>query len=221
MSHTKNDRIFKNKFLESLTRTHIAVPLTIFYGAAIGLVIFSLYHGVIAPLSNLWLFLGGLLFFTLVEYIVHRFAFHIDTGTPGRAKFQHTFHGVHHDSPRDKSRLAMPPVASVTLATLLFLAYKFVLGNYGLPFASGFLAGYATYLVVHYSVHAFRPPNNFLKILWVHHAIHHYKETEAAFGVSSPMWDHIFRTLPKTKSSVNVAETDLKTSWTDIPGKPL
>lgn len=221
MSEKYNDTLFKNKFLESLTRTHIAVPLTIFYGAAVGLVGFSLYYGIVAPLSNLWLFLGGFLFFTLVEYTVHRFAFHIDTGTPSRAKFQHTFHGVHHDSPRDKSRLAMPPVASVTLALLLFLGYRFILGFYGLPFAGGFLAGYATYLVIHYSVHAFRPPNNFFKILWVHHAIHHYKEPEAAFGVSSPFWDHIFRTLPKTKSKVNVAETDLKTSWTNIPGKPL
>ncbi|RLD21332.1 MAG: fatty acid hydroxylase [Bacteroidetes bacterium] len=221
MSTQKNDRIFKNKFLESLTRTHIAVPLTIFYGAAIGLVGFSLYYGIIAPMANLWLFLGGFVFFTLIEYLIHRYAFHINTDTPSRAKFQHTFHGVHHDSPRDKTRLAMPPVASVTLATILFLGYRFILGFYGLPFAAGFLAGYASYLVIHYSVHAFRPPNNFFKILWIHHAIHHYKEPEAAFGVSSPIWDHIFRTLPKTKSKVNVAETDLKTSWTDIPGKPL
>ncbi len=221
MSQTKNNRVFKNKFLESLTRTHIAVPLVIFYGAAVGLVGISLYYGIVAPMANLWLFLGGFVFFTLVEYVVHRYAFHINTDTPGRAKFQHTFHGVHHDSPRDKSRLAMPPVASVTLATILFLSYRLILGLYGLPFAAGFLAGYASYLVIHYSIHAFRPPNNFFKILWIHHAIHHYKEPEAAFGVSSPLWDHIFRTLPKTKSKVNVAETDLKTSWTETPGKPL
>lgn len=198
-TQNRSDRLFKNKFLESLTRTHIAVPLTIFYGSAIGLVGASLYYGMIAPLSNLWLFIAGFLFLTLVEYIVHRFAFHISTDTPAKARFQHTFHGVHHDHPRDKSRLAMPPVASVVLATIIFFIYKLFLGSYGFPFTAGFLAGYATYLVVHYSVHAFRPPNNFLRILWVHHAIHHYKEPEAAFGVSSPLWDHIFRTMPKTR----------------------
>ena len=195
----RSDRIFKSKFLEALTRTHIAVPLTIFYGSAVGLIGFSLYYGLVAPLSNLWLFVAGFMFLTLVEYLVHRFAFHIDTDTPSKAKFQHTFHGVHHDYPRDKSRLAMPPVASVVLATIIFFVYKFLLGSYGLPFTAGFLAGYASYLVVHYSVHAFRPPNNFLRVLWVHHAIHHYKEPEAAFGVSSPFWDHIFRTMPKTR----------------------
>ena len=196
MNPQKNDQIFKNKFLESLTRTHIAVPLTIFYGAAIILIGFSLYYGAIAPMSNLWVFVVGFLFFTLVEYLVHRYAFHIKTDTPAKEKFQYTFHGVHHDHPRDKSRLAMPPVASVTLATIIFIAYKLVFGYYGLPFTAGFLAGYATYLCVHYGVHAFKPPKNFLRILWVHHAIHHYQQPNAAYGVSSPLWDHIFRTMP-------------------------
>ena len=201
MEQKRSDRLFKNKILESLTRTHIAVPLTIFYGAAVGLVGFSLYYGIIAPMANLWLFVGGFIFFTFVEYLVHRYAFHIKTDTPAKAKFQHTFHGVHHDFPRDKTRLAMPPVASVILASILFLGYRLVLGFYGLPFAAGFLAGYASYLCIHYSVHAFKPPKNFLRILWVHHAVHHYQEPDAAFGVSSPLWDHIFRTMPKTRLS--------------------
>lgn len=190
-------KLFNNRFLESLTRTHIAVPLTIFYGAAAVLVAYSLYYGAIAPLSNLWMFVAGFLFFTLVEYLVHRYAFHIGTDTPRKAKFQYTFHGVHHDFPRDKSRLAMPPVMSVVLAIAFFFFYKLIMGNLGLPFAAGFMAGYATYLCVHYSVHAFRPPKNFLKILWVHHAIHHYQDHDSAFGVSSPLWDVIFRTMPK------------------------
>lgn len=194
-------KMFDNKILESLTRTHIAVPLTIFYGAAAVIVGYSLYYGLIAPLSNLWVFLGGFIFFTLVEYLIHRYAFHIRTDTPGRVKFQYAVHGLHHDFPRDKKRLAMPPVVSVVLALIVFFSYKFVMGFYGLPFAAGFMAGYATYLCVHYSIHAFRPPKNFLKILWVHHAIHHYQEPEAAFGVSSPLWDYIFRTLP-SKSGV-------------------
>lgn len=199
MKQQETDRLFKSRILEALTRTHIAVPLTIFYGTAVVLVMVSLYYGTIAPIANLWMFLAGLLVFTFVEYLVHRYAFHITTDTPAKAKFQHTFHGVHHDHPRDKSRLAMPPVASVTLASIIFIVYRLILGEYGLPFTAGFVSGYASYLVVHYSVHAFRPPNNFLRILWVHHAIHHHKESDRAFGVSSPIWDHIFRTMPRTR----------------------
>jgi 4-hydroxysphinganine ceramide fatty acyl 2-hydroxylase len=192
-----NGTLFSNRILESLTRTHIAIPLTIFYGTAVAILGYSLYFGLIAPLSNLWMFLVGFFLFTLVEYLVHRYAFHIDTDTPGKAKFQYTMHGVHHDYPRDKTRLAMPPVLSVTLAAVFFMLYRMLMGSYGLPFTAGFLAGYATYLCVHYSVHAFRPPKNFLKILWAHHAIHHHQQTDAAFGVSSPLWDVIFGTMPK------------------------
>lgn len=207
MQPKRDDRIFKNKFLESLTRTHIAVPLTIFYGASVALIGFSLYYGVIAPVANLWLFVGGFLLFTLVEYVVHRYAFHIRTDTPAKAKFQHTFHGVHHDYPRDKLRLAMPPTASVILACIVFVGYRLVLGFYGLPFAAGFMAGYASYLCVHYSVHAFKPPKNFLRVLWAHHAIHHYQQPNAAFGVSSPFWDIVFGTMPEKSTNLKLDES--------------
>ncbi len=93
----------------------------------------------------------------------------------------------------------MPPILSITLATGFFLVYKYLMGSFGVPFTGGFLAGYATYLCVHYAVHAFRPPKNFMRILWTHHAIHHYKESDRAFGVSSPLWDVILRTMPRTK----------------------
>lgn len=201
MEPKSDGKLFKNKILESLTRTHIAVPLTIFYGAAAVLIGYSLYYGVLAPLSNLWMFVVGFLLFTFIEYLVHRYVFHIATDTPKKERFQYTFHGVHHDFPRDKSRLAMPPVMSVVLALAFFFFYKLILGNYGLPFTAGFLAGYATYLCVHYSVHAFRPPKNFMKILWVHHAIHHYQDPDRAFGVSSPLWDVIFGTMPRKRGS--------------------
>ncbi|MGB3618930.1 MAG: sterol desaturase family protein, partial [Catalinimonas sp.] len=33
--------------------------------------------------------------------------------------------------------------------------------------------------------------------LWVHHSIHHFKDDERAFGVSSPLWDWVFGTMPR------------------------
>ena len=61
------------------------------------------------------------------------------------------------------------------------------------------MVGYAFYLLVHYAVHIFRPPNNFLKALWSNHAIHHYSNNEILYGVSSPLWDYVYRTLPEKK----------------------
>lgn len=199
MANTEG-RLFKNPLLEKLTHTHIAIPLIIFYGTALFLLVYTFYLGLIGPLSGIGAFLGGFLLLTLVEYLVHRYAFHINTDTEAKKRFQYTVHGVHHKFPRDKSRLAMPPILSIVLATLFFLFYRYTMGYVGLPFAAGFMAGYATYLVVHYATHAYRPPKNMLRILWKHHAIHHFSEPDRAFGVSSPLWDMIFRTMPRGKS---------------------
>ncbi len=47
-------------------------------------------------------------------------------------------------------------------------------------------------------VHAFQPPKNSLKLLWLNHSIHHYKEDEhILYGVSSPVWDYVFGSVPK------------------------
>lgn len=195
--HKGSPKLFDNPILEKLTHTHISLPLIIF-----GLISAALiYYGIIekgfeAP-AMIGLFLAGLFFFTLIEYVMHRYLYHIPATTPRKKKISYTMHGVHHDYPKDKSRLAMPPILSLIIATVLFIIYRAVLGDYVFGFLAGFLIGYAAYLAVHYSVHAFKVPNNFLKILWHHHSIHHYRESDRAFGVSSPLWDYIFNTMPR------------------------
>jgi sterol desaturase/sphingolipid hydroxylase (fatty acid hydroxylase superfamily) len=189
-------RIFDNPLLEKLTRTHIAVPIAIFFIFSASLLYYGIAHTLIAPATAAGLFLAGLLVFSFIEYWVHRNVFHMVTNTVLKTKIQYNFHGVHHEYPKDKGRLAMPPLVSITLATGLFFLFRLVIGNYAFGFLPGFMVGYAAYLGVHYIVHAFPPPTNFLKILWVNHGIHHYKDDHLAFGVSSPLWDWFFGTLP-------------------------
>ncbi|GAB4233028.1 MAG: hypothetical protein Tsb0034_06090 [Ekhidna sp.] len=189
--------LFQNRFMEKLTRTHIAVPLVVFSVISTGLVVYGFNHGYINAVTTPLLFLAGLFVFTLVEYLMHRFLFHLPPKTEKHEKFAYTVHGVHHDYPKDKDRLAMPIPLSITLSTGFFFLYKLIMGNLVFGFLPGFLMGYAAYLWVHYMVHAFQPPKNFWKILWVHHGIHHYKDPENAFGVSSPFWDMVFGTMPK------------------------
>jgi sterol desaturase/sphingolipid hydroxylase (fatty acid hydroxylase superfamily) len=110
-------------------------------------------------------------------------------------------HGVHHEFPKDKDRLAMPPLLSITIATILLLLFRLVMGDLVFAFLPGFLVGYAAYLSVHYMVHAFQPPKNFFKVLWVNHSVHHYKDGEFIFGVSSPLWDYIYGTMREKKTS--------------------
>ncbi len=188
-------KLFKSPILEKLSRTHISVPLTIFFLYSALLLYWSVTHTSLSAGSTTGLFFAGLFFFTWVEYITHRHVFHMATYTKVREKLQYTLHGVHHEFPKDKSRLAMPPLLSVTLSTVLLLIFRVILGDLVFAFLPGFLVGYSFYLSVHYMVHAFQPPKNIFRLLWVNHSIHHYKNGEVVFGVSSPLWDYVYRTM--------------------------
>jgi len=192
----KRSRDFKNPLLEKLSRTHISVPLTLFSIYSGALLYYSLTYTELSMIITVSLFALGLLAFTLTEYLMHRYVFHMATYTEWRRKIQYTSHGVHHEFPKDKTRLAMPPIASVTLSTALLLLLRLIIGDLVFAFLPGFLMGYAGYLFVHYIIHSYQPPKNAFKILWIHHGIHHFKNNERAFGVSSPLWDYVFRTMP-------------------------
>jgi len=189
-------QLFENPVLERLTRTHIAVPITIF-------VLFSgtllAYAFIMAQLPYYiigLLFLAGLLLFSFVEYVMHRYVFHMSTHTSVRAKLQYTMHGVHHEYPKDKERLAMPPILSITIAIFLLAVTYLIMNKYTFAFLPGFVMGYAGYLFVHYITHAYAPPKNAFRQLWINHSVHHYKDGSKAFGVSSPLWDYVFGTMP-------------------------
>src|ERR1044071_2637610 len=195
IENTGTERLFNNPILERLSRSHISVPVSLFGLYGVGLLFWSVNNTTLSIPLTVILFFGGLLFFTWVEYNVHRYLFHIPTTTAARTKFQYTMHGVHHHHPKDKDRIAMPPLLSITLATILLIGFRFLLGDYAFSFTAGFLVGYGSYLLVHYLVHIHRPPKNFLRQLWINHSIHHYRDGEIIFGVSSPLWDYIYGTM--------------------------
>ncbi|MEO8590057.1 MAG: sterol desaturase family protein [Flavobacteriales bacterium] len=195
--NTDGGRVFKNPVLDTLSRTHIAVPLGLFYGIGLLAIWYSVAYYQLAIGPTIALFIVGAFFFTLIEYIAHRNLYHMGVaGSPGKAKLQYLLHGFHHEHPRDKRRLALPPVVSLVLATIFMGLFFLIMGPHGLAFGGGFMSGYASYLGVHYAVHVFAPPRNVLGVLWKHHNLHHYVGDTGGFGVSSPLWDIIFGTMP-------------------------
>jgi sterol desaturase/sphingolipid hydroxylase (fatty acid hydroxylase superfamily) len=194
-------QLFDNPILEKLSRTHISVPLTVFFLYSGGLLYWSITHTTLDPWQTTGLFAAGLITFTWVEYNVHRHVFHMATYSKVREKLQYTLHGIHHEFPKDKDRLAMPPLLSITISTVLLLLLRVIMGDLVFAFLPGFLVGYAAYLAVHYMVHAYQPPKNVFKKLWVNHSVHHYKDGEVIFGVSSPLWDYIYGTMRDKKAA--------------------
>jgi len=197
---TGQKKVFKYKGLEVFTKTHSYIPVSMFIITGILLSVYALEKQILSGWELLTTYFLGLFVFTFVEYIVHRFVFHMNLTTIVRKKIQYLFHGVHHEYPRDKDRLAMPPLASISLAILIFGFLNLLLGKWSYGFVAGFLNGYAGYLFVHYIVHAWKVPQNSFKLLWLNHNIHHYQDESVAFGVSSHFWDIIFGTLPDKKT---------------------
>lgn len=201
MQHTpKNEgttALFKNPILEKLARTHVAMPLSIYFIGSTVLMYLNFSRGYTSAWGGISMFFVGLLFWTWFEYFMHKHLFHMLPTNKIKERIQYTFHGVHHEFPRDKTRLAMPPAAALLLLIALFFIFKLTMGNYVFTFLPGFVMGYSAYLFVHFAIHAFVPPKNKLNALWVNHSIHHYKDDTVAFGVSSPLWDFIRGTMPR------------------------
>lgn len=194
-----NARIFKNPLLNFLSKTHISVPLIIFFGSGLALCIYAYSEFNFSLLKIISYFFSGLFVFTLVEYLMHRYLYHLPS-VYEEGKIVYALHGIHHKFPKDKKLLVMPPVLSIVLASIVLGINYLIFGLIGFPFTGGFLFGYASYLCVHFVVHAFKPPRNFFKQLWINHSIHHYQDDNKAFGVSSPLWDYVFGTMPDKKN---------------------
>jgi sterol desaturase/sphingolipid hydroxylase (fatty acid hydroxylase superfamily) len=178
-----------------MTKTH---PIVI-YSIYLPLIIFLLYYGnaykQISGAQELLLFIGGVFAWTLFEYLMHRYLFHIVTESKRMQRIRYSIHEVHHEFPRDKERLFMPPVPSIIIACVVSSVFYLIMGKYCLSFFSGFLFGYLVYGSMHYAIHAYAPPK-FLKALWRNHHLHHYKHPDRGFGVSSVLWDVVFGTVP-------------------------
>ena len=84
--------LFKSPILEKLSRTHISVPLIIFAIYAATLLYWSATHTSLSVGLIVLFFFVGVVAFTLVEYLMHRYAFHMKTETEKKEKIQYTIH---------------------------------------------------------------------------------------------------------------------------------
>ena len=205
MSHERTARLsaspplFKSRFLDFFSRIHPSVPALIYVPVITALIVLGARDGQGAGTIVLLAF-AGLFLWTLSEYWLHRKVFHWDPDHPIGHRLHFIIHGVHHDHPNDKLRLVMPPGASIPLAALFFGLFWLVFGlPTAYPLFAGFLVGYLAYDYTHYYLHHFVPRSDLGKRLREQHMRHHFQDHRYGFGVSTPLWDAVFRTLPRTR----------------------
>ena len=192
--------LFRNRFLDFFSRIHPVVPALIYAPTCAILVTLGVRGGE-STMSSILLIAAGFGIWTLAEYWLHRKVFHWEPDHPIGSRLHFIIHGVHHEHPNDRMRLVMPPGASIPLALLFFGVFWLV---FGLPAANplfaGFLAGYLFYDYTHYWLHHFVPKSKLGKQLREQHMRHHFQDHRYGFGVSSPIWDAVFGTLPRRRN---------------------
>lgn len=192
-------RIFQSPFLERFTHVHPITPL-VFWTPIIALLFYrSIAIHEVALVTMLWLAAVAAVTWTLTEYLLHRFVFHFPAKSRAGQFLVFLFHGLHHDDPIDPTRLVMPPIASVIIAIPVYSFYRMIFGPVLVePFFAFFVIGYLAYDYIHYAVHHFTPRTRVGKFLKHNHMQHHFVAHGALWGVSSPLWDHVFGTVYKT-----------------------
>ncbi len=154
----------------------------------------------LSPAGALMGVLGGLLFWTLLEYVLHRWVFHFhpDPRSEVQRDLSFLIHGVHHDWPYDPDRLVMPPVVAVVIALAIGFPMRALLGPaWFAPAFAGLLGGYLWYDLTHYATHHGRLRTALGEMQRRNHMVHHFKYPDMLFGVTTPLWDFVFGTWPR------------------------
>ncbi|XP_058106206.1 dihydroceramide fatty acyl 2-hydroxylase FAH1-like isoform X2 [Magnolia sinica] len=241
-------RVSKSQFLDPalsqfLTRTVWWVIPLIWLPVICWLVSMSIQMG--HPLPQVALMVvAGIFVWTLMEYSLHRFLFHINTKSYWGNTLHYLLHGCHHKHPMDGLRLVFPPAATAILCVPIRMYYssrendcsyfsssffcywlycccwhycclfcmtyghqfwnlfKLVSTPSTAPaFFGGGLLGYVMYDVTHYYLHHGQPSREVARNLKRYHLNHHFRIQSRGFGITSSLWDKVFRTLPTSKAT--------------------
>lgn len=129
--------------------------------------------------------LAGLVGWSVLEYALHRYVLH------GLQPFQH-WHGQHHQRPT--ALICTPTVMSAALIVTLVLLPAWALAGLwsACALTLGVTAGYLAYALTHHALHHWHADFAWLRRRKHWHAMHHRMGQSACYGVTSPLWDHVF-----------------------------
>lgn len=192
---------FDQPYLEVFTRTPwYVIPL--FWTPVIAWHLMTAFRDFSSDLNQqltcAGLFVTGMFVWTLLEYVFHRFLFHMERILPSHQvaySIHFLLHGVHHFLPMDRMRLVMPPILFIFLSAGPYSLFRSILGQRILnPLYSGVVTAYIAYDLFHYFFHHGVSKFNFVNYMKSYHMAHHYKDYNKGYGVTSALWDFGFHT---------------------------
>lgn len=172
----------------SATRANSRASLALDVATPVLLIAAGGWFGHVRMLPALMVVMAGLMVFTLVEYVFHRWIFH----GPGSLEAFKQGHWNHHVDPLGDAALPffLPPAILLILTGLFAVAMP---GGYAALLAGSIACGYACYDLSHYIIHTRRFRHPVLRSWAASHHIHHH-HPDRNFGVTTPLWDYALGT---------------------------
>jgi sterol desaturase/sphingolipid hydroxylase (fatty acid hydroxylase superfamily) len=163
---------------------------TIYIPLIVAAVVWNCIEGRFDFLRGVVAFAGGLLLWTLLEYFIHRFAFH-----------RLAPHYQHHEFPTDHRYIFAPLWFSLMSAAILWALLRLAAGSWTTAalIEAGSVTGYLGYELLHIVIHSDRPGGALLRGLRRHHFYHHFADDTKCYGVVTPFWDRIFGSMPASR----------------------
>lgn len=140
---------------------------------------------------HLLFFVSGVIFWTFLEYLIHRFLGHQKKGRNAvRAEHQRHHAEAHYFAPLYKKLLLAIGVLSFS-----FVLFSLLAGMWnGLSFACGLAGMYLLYEITHRRFHVHEPLIRYGLRMRKHHFAHHFRDPRYNHGVTTAFWDRLFGT---------------------------
>ncbi len=194
---------------------NIALPFLLFLPLTMAMLAYVYFSGHLHWATAIPLFAAGCVLWTFYEYVLHRFLFHFHPRTQVGELFVWLAHENHHIDPYDPHIVVAHPWVSLPSAVLTAAILYALFGASGLVVSAGFSTTYVYYEYVHYSVHFGQHRIAWTNAQRTRHLRHHFNDGTREFGVTTGLWDHVFRTVPPRSSprpakarTANVFEID-------------
>lgn len=194
--HVKDPIVLLGGWLEPFTKVYWWVPLVFWIPAVLAMLRFAVTTWSLWKVAVLY-FGMAVCGWPFLEFFLHRVLYHMSTESYWGNTAHFLFHGVHHLTPMDKTRLVAPPPLAIFIASpLCFAIYNLSpSAQFAWTMIAGLFSGYLVYDEIHYWIHHGDLPWEWLKKLKSHHMAHHYGHPNENFGVSNTFTDILFGTL--------------------------
>jgi sterol desaturase/sphingolipid hydroxylase (fatty acid hydroxylase superfamily) len=138
----------------------------------------------------------GMLVWTLIEYLLHRFLLHYRPQAPAILEVMEKLHLGHHRDPRNEAKITVPIAGSLPIAGALLGLFRLMAASWQAAalLMAGTIAGYLCYETVHFWIHCGARGGRWLRRRRADHFCHHFKDQTRCFGVTTPLWDLVFGT---------------------------